>query len=226
MTTAPSLNNEETLTPIFIKHTTDAISNPFFELKVRLDTKSGQHIMARAFRRASFSLFSIDVILRIISQSQKKTDDNIDEVDKIINGYLDEEAKALENLHLQLEAVMKQANLNETIDYSLPQLYIVEVSSPQVKKLANIISHFDELMKMVDSLWMNGNFDNKQRTQMSHEWKSRVFKLTTKIIQLEKRARANANKDGLEESVIQAVGPDMTDDVDLENETSSATAVA
>jgi hypothetical protein len=64
-------------------------------------------------------------------------------------------------------------------------------------------------MTVMDALWLTGVLTNKQRADGAYQWRTRVLRTGRAIIEIERRARASAEKrgkgeelEGLEESEI------------------------
>jgi hypothetical protein len=70
-------------------------------------------------------------------------------------------------------------------------------------------------MTVMDTLWLTGVLTNKQRADGAYQWRTRVLRTGREIIEIERRARASAEKRGkgeelaeVEESVVaQEVSP-------------------
>jgi len=64
-------------------------------------------------------------------------------------------------------------------------------------------------MTVMDALWLTGVLTNKQRADGAYQWRTRVLRTGREIIEIERRARASAEKrgkgeelEGVEESEV------------------------
>ena len=74
-------------------------------------------------------------------------------------------------------------------------------------------------MTVMDALWLTGVLTNKQRADGAYQWRTRVLRTGREIIEIERRARASAEKRGkgeelagVEESVVAQEVPEEEED--------------
>ena len=186
-----------------------------------MNSLQAQRVMDRSFDRVSNSLFSIDVILRIIGEQ-----DEIDQVESVILELIAKVSEDLDKGTAQLRKVMEDNGIDGMPGYSNPTTYDIEISSPQVAQFVHLIRKLDTLMGLVDTLWLNAILSNKQRTEANYQWQQRLFKLAGRIIGLEKRARVAAHAKGKESEVAQAAPVAAQHELDAEVETDQPTTQA
>ena len=196
-------------------------SRPVFKNSVTMNSLQAQRVMDRSFDRVSNSLFSIDVILRIIGEQ-----DEIDQVESVILELIAKVSEDLDKGTAQLKKVMADNGIDGMPGYSHPTTYDIEISSPQVAQFVHLIRKLDTLMGLVDTLWLNAILSNKQRTEANYQWQQRLFKLAGRIIGLEKRARVAAHAKGKESEVAQAAPVAAQHELDAEVETDQPTTQA
>lgn len=187
-------------------------SRPRFKQKLVVHSLQAQRVIERSLSRVSYSLFSLDVILQIIGER-----DEVDQVEQVIHADIDKAGEDLDARIDQLEALMKQHNIQDIPSYSHPYEQVIEISSPQIRLFADLISKLDKLMALVDTLWLHGVLKSKQRTHVAQEWQQHLNKLAAKIIGVEKRARVSAHTKGKQEEVDQAA-PESSDHGDFDEE--------
>ncbi|MFC1380862.1 MAG: hypothetical protein G8D84_19315 [gamma proteobacterium symbiont of Clathrolucina costata] len=177
--------------------------------------------MHRSFEKLKQSLFSLSVILRIIS-------DNETEIEKI-DAYIDEQFAAVETdiaaEQARLKKVLADNGIEDLANYSKPESYEVEIDSPRANTFLRLNSQLDNLMLLIDTAWLCGEFDDKQKKNATFQWQQRLIKLAGRIIALEKRARVAATKKGKDEEV-QTHAPVDTSETDAEVAAAAAEADA
>ncbi|MCD8672421.1 hypothetical protein LUD45_34375, partial [Klebsiella pneumoniae] len=88
--------------------------------------------MERSFERVSNSLFSIDVILRIIGEQ-----DEIDQVETVILEHISKVSEDLDKATAQLNKLMEDNGIDMMPGYTNPNEYTIEINSPQVAQFAH-----------------------------------------------------------------------------------------
>jgi hypothetical protein len=81
-------------------------------------------------------------------------------------------------------------------------------------------------MTVMDALWLTGVLANKQRADGAYQWRTRVLRTGREIIEIERRARASAEKrgrgkelEGVEEPEVAREAPSEDSETeDLEGE--------
>jgi hypothetical protein len=74
-------------------------------------------------------------------------------------------------------------------------------------------------MTVMDALWLTGVLSNKQRADGAYQWRTRVLRTGREIIEIERRARASAEKrgkgeelEGMEDSEVVREVPEEEED--------------
>ncbi|MFC1337401.1 MAG: hypothetical protein G8D89_16455 [gamma proteobacterium symbiont of Clathrolucina costata] len=196
-------------------------SRAIISRKVAFNSLQAQRVMHRSFEKLKQSLFSLSVILRIIS-------DNETEIEKI-DAYIDEQFAAVETdiaaEQARLKKVLADNGIEDLANYSKPESYEVEIDSPRANTFLRLNSQLDNLMLLIDTAWLCGEFDDKQKKNATFQWQQRLIKLAGRIIALEKRARVAATKKGKDEEV-QTHAPVDTSETDAEVAAAAAEADA
>ncbi|EPK2935542.1 hypothetical protein I9Y58_004993, partial [Citrobacter freundii] len=125
-------------------------SRPVFKQVLKVNSLQAQRVMERSFERVSNSLFSIDVILRIIGEQ-----DEIDQVETVILEHISKVSEDLDKATAQLNKLMEDNGIDMMPGYTNPNEYTIEINSPQVAQFAHLIRKLDTLMGIVDTLWLN-----------------------------------------------------------------------
>lgn len=190
----------------------EVFSNPTFKRDVVLRTQQAQRIAKRSLEYAAYSLFSLDVILPLIGDT-----DVIEEVDTVISATMKEVLADQDKAQKQLKAVMEATDIKELTSYSNPITFLIEVQSPQIAQFIRIIEKLDELIQHIDTLWINGEIKSVKRSAENQVWQKRISKLATKIVTIEKRARIAAHDKGKGEEV-ERIAPQHTTEMQPEED--------
>lgn len=178
---------------------------------VEFNSLQAQRVMHRSFEKLKQSLFSLSVILRIIADDES-------EIEKI-DAYIDEQFNSVESdiatEQARLRKVLEDNGIEDLAGYSKPSTYSIEIDTPRAHTFLRLISQLDNLMLLIDTAWLCGEFDDKQKKNATFQWQQRLIKLSGRIIALEKRARVAATKKGKDEEV-ESQAPVDTSETDSE----------
>jgi hypothetical protein len=182
----------------------DAFSRPVFDQTIRIQSNHAQRLLDRGFLLVVRALYGIDVVLRIIGD-----DEEMDQVEEIVGKLIGELAGELKAEHARLAQLRETNGISATPRYTNPKRITVHISSPQLAQYTALIEELDRLMTVMDALWLTGVLTNKQRADGAYQWRTRVLRTGREIIEIERRARASAEKRGkgeelseVEESVV------------------------
>jgi len=200
----------------------DAFSRPVFDQTIRIQSNHAQRLLDRGFLLVVRALYGIDVVLRIIGD-----DEEMDQVEEIVGKLITELAEELKAEHARLAQLRETNGISATPRYTNPKQITVHISSPQLAQYTALIEELDRLMTVMDTLWLTGVLTNKQRADGAYQWRTRVLRTGREIIEIERRARASAEKQGksdelagVEELVVaQEVSPEESKPEDPEGAT-------
>jgi hypothetical protein len=68
-------------------------------------------------------------------------------------------------------------------------------------------------MTVMDALWLTGVLTNKQRADGAYQWRIRILRTGREIIEIERRARASAEKRGKGEELEGVEEPEVAREV-------------
>jgi hypothetical protein len=189
---------------ITVPPTSNGVSVPAFEQKIKLNTLQAQKVMKRVFSRAAGSLYRIDVILRIIGSDQ-----DAERVELVINTMLKEVEEALRDTEAEMAGMLEENGIDMLPVYDAPTEETVRITSPHVARFVSLVRKLDALVAQIDALWLSGLMTNKDRNDAVYRWQQRIIGLGSRVIGLERRARQAAKRQGKGEEV-DAQAPDDT----------------
>lgn len=182
-------------------------SKPVYTQSVSFNSSQVQRVVKRHLAKVTNALFSTDVILRIIGDEAE-----IDQLEELISEQIKAVKDDFKHETERLEKLMEDAGINEMPNYTNPTTINVQIKSPQTHEFIQLLSMLDELMGIMDCLWLNAILTSKQRTDASYQWQQRLMRLAGRIIGYESRARASARNQGVEEEVNSQVPEEPTNE--------------
>ena len=191
-------------------------SRPVFDQTITIHSNHAQRLLDRGFLLVVRALYGIDVVLRIIGD-----DEEMDQVEGIVGSLIGELATELRAEHARLAQLREANGISATPRYTNPKRITVHISSPQLAQYTALIEELDQLMTVMDALWLTGVLTNKQRADGAYQWRTRLLRTGREIIDIERRARKSAEKRGkgeelseVDESVVaqDVVAPEEPDE--------------
>lgn len=182
-------------------------SRAVIKRKVSFGSFQAQKVVTRSYEPLRRSLFQLSVILRIISNN----DAEIEKIDQ----YVDEQFTSLQTeLALEqarIQKILEDNGIEEYAVFSKPETFEPVIDSRRANTFLRLIGDLDHLMVLIETAWLTGEFDDRQRRMATLNWQQRLIKLAGRIIALENRARTAASKKGKDEQV-QEQAPANNDD--------------
>jgi hypothetical protein len=186
----------------------DAFSRPVFDQTIRIQSNHAQRLLDRGFLLVVRALYGIDVVRRIIGD-----DEEMDQVEEIVGKLITELAEELRAEHGRLAQLREANGISTTPRYTNPKQITVHISSPQLAQYTALIEELDRLMMIMDTLWLTGVLTNKQRADGAYQWRTRVLRTGREIIEIERRARASAEKRGKGDELAKVEEPVVAQEV-------------
>ncbi len=168
-----------------------SFSRPVFDETITIQSNHAQRLLDRGFLLVVRALYGIDVVLRILGD-----DEEMDQVEGIVGSLIGALATELRAEHARLAQLREANGISATPRYTNPRKITVHISSPQLAQYTALIEELDRLMTVMDTLWLTGVLTNKQRADGAYQWRIRVLRTGREIIEIERRARAAAQKRG------------------------------
>lgn len=171
-------------------------SRPEYRMDLVLNSVQAQRVFERSFQTMAYSLFALEVILRIMGEKPEVVNAVLATVEARIASMkqlIDQEARDLQAVALALGF--------QSPTYSQPVTVVAAISTPQVGMVAGMMRRMDEMMSMMDMLWLNGELTGEKRTAEQHRWERRFYSLAGFLHNLQARAREEAKRRGKSDEV-------------------------
>ena len=149
-------------------------SRPVFDQQVILQSEQAQRVYEREFRRVVEALYAIDVILRIIGDSQEA-----DSVESMVSEMIAECADEIKSEQARFDKLREDNGITAIPRYTHPGQVQIRIVSPQAAQFAALLQKMDALMISLDTLWLCGVMGNKQRGNGVYQWQQRLLRLRT-----------------------------------------------
>ncbi|WP_207462134.1 hypothetical protein [Azospirillum sp. SYSU D00513] len=184
-------------------------STPYLEKPLQIRSLQAQQIEQRGLQKTIDSMYIIDIIMRIVADP-----DEVDAVTKIITETLSAEGKELKAEIDRLRSVARDAGVSSTLSYNDERARVFAITTPHAMRLVKLVELFDEMMGLVDVLYLAGEIGGTAKVDAAHRWQKRIIRLFNKVITLEQRARLSAQNRGKGAEVNAAAGDKQTEAVE------------
>jgi len=168
-----------------------AISRPIFERTFSINSEQAIRVIRNSYHRLMVSLYAIDVILRIIGREE-----TVDEIESLVSQMIAECAEQLQQEKIRLEKLKADNGITETPTYTHPREFVAKIASPQIAQFVELIRLLDQLMIVMDTLWLCQIISNKHCIAARLEWQQRLQRLANKIVTMERHAHQAAYEQG------------------------------
>lgn len=175
------------------------ISRPVFERTFNINSEQAIRVIRDSYNRLMHSLYAIDVILRIIGQEQA-----VDELEELVSAMIAECAEDLQQEKARLDTLKSENGITETPTYTHPREFIAKIVSPQVAQFVELIRLLDQLIIVMDTLWLCQIIESKHYTAARYQWQQRLQRLASRIVTIERQAHQAAYEHGKGEEVRMA----------------------
>ncbi|WAR43360.1 hypothetical protein [Methylomonas rapida] len=177
--------------PVQPKSKRHTISRPIFERTFSINSEQAIRVIRDSYHRLMVSLYAIDVILRIIGREE-----TVDEVESIVSQMIAECAEQLQQEKSRLEKLKADNGITETPTYTHPREFLAKIASPQIAQFVELIRLLDQLMIVMDTLWLCQVISNKHCIEARYQWQQRLQRLANKIVTMERHAHQAAYEQG------------------------------
>jgi hypothetical protein len=172
------------------------ISRPVFERTIKVNSEQAIRVIRKSYDRLIKSLYAIDVILRIIGEEQA-----IDELEALVSNMISECAQQLQAEKSRLDSLCAENGITEKPIYTHPADFKAQIASPQIAQFLELIKLLDQLMMVMDTLWLCQILSSKQCAEARYQWQQRLQKLANRIVTIERLAHRAAYDQGRGEEV-------------------------
>ena len=173
-----------------------AISRPIFQRTFAVNSEQAIRVIRNSYQRLMVSLYAIDVILRIIGREE-----TVDEIESLVSQMIAECAEQLQQEKSRLETLKADNGISETPNYTHPREFVAKIASPQIAQFVELIRLLDQLMIVMDTLWLCQVISNKHCIAARLQWQQRLQRLANKIVTMERHAHQAAYEQGHGEEV-------------------------
>lgn len=178
------------------KITKPVISRPVFERTIKINSEQAIRVIRKSYDRLIKSLYAIDVILRIIGEERA-----IDELEGLVSNMIGECAQQLQAEKTRLDKMTADNGITETPVYTNPTDFKAQIASPQIAQFIELIKLLDQLMIVMDTLWLCQIVSSKQCVDARYQWQQRLQRLANRIVTIERIAHRAAYDQGRGEEV-------------------------
>ena len=173
-------------------------STALMKSTLTLNSEQGKSFAGSPFENMSHALFVIDVI------SRKRTENTANsklhrKVATAVSKRFQDMENDIKAETERLELFLKQAKVTERATYTNPTFRIVEVASPEVRRLCDLLMAFDNMIVLLDTAWLWRMIDTDDASKYRTAKKRELKKFLGSLMEHAKAAKQTVNASDDEE---------------------------
>lgn len=186
-------------------------SRPIFQRTIKLNSLQAKRIIDRSYKKLRHALFQTSVIMKITYSEEESA-----AIDATIDKNLDKEQQAINDEKARIQQILLDNGITNLATYTHPQEFTLEVDSPRASRFLKLVVEADELIGLIDTVWLCGEIKDNQKKDATFKLQQRLIKSAAQIISLESRTRAAAHRRGAGDLVNAAAPQEEIGELDQE----------
>jgi len=171
-------------------------TRPYLPYPLSIKSLPARRVFGREMFRSLGALFTIDVVLAVVADQKMSTT-----LMDVVRGKIDKLKAEMSADMAQVDELMTSCGIVEEVRYSDPFEAEVRVYSPEARVVLNLLSEMDKLIRKVDVLWLSGEMDSSNRSNINFQWQNKLIKLGRSIVNDARRAMKAAHSKGKAEEI-------------------------
>lgn len=151
-------------------------STPSLAGTLVLNTEQAKRFGGNTFDTLTTSLFTIDVMARKMAKHNKSF--NLKAVEDAVSSLIDSMKAEIAGEIQRMEHFLAAEMITSTVTYSNPLERKFRITSPEIKRVSDLINDFDRLIVLIDTAWLHGKLDSDE----ADEFRSKKVKAVTKCL--------------------------------------------
>ncbi|WP_095158189.1 hypothetical protein [Pseudomonas sp. Irchel 3E13] len=197
-------------------------SNATLESTYTLCTEQAQRVHRRCFEGAARALFTVDVVARAMSQSNKAF--NYDEVINAVGTMMvNLETEIIKERDRYTHMIVAAGQEGVVARFDNAQEYKFTVSTPAIMRFAQIIQAFDQMLVQAQTAWLLCILPSDKNSLVANERMRQVMKVIRKLQNMASEARKKARKEPTASDIAKTLG-DAAEESEVDTSTAKAIA--
>ena len=185
-------------------------SRPVAQRKLLISTVNVHKVYNRSYEFAINGLFNLEAVLPIITDDKESLQKLMDSVQALITDC----GTDFSNRTSQYQKLLDDNGITSLMEYTNSRSIEFTLYSPMAGQLVSLFKAADDLIIVVDTLWMNGVFTAIQRKDAMYEVQQRLSRLCGRVGGMSESAYKAARRAGREDvsDLIKRQDADEIDD--------------
>ena len=115
-----------------------------------------------------------------------------DRIEAESGALIEEGAQALAAEITRVSALRETEGVTVIPCYSHPGEIPIRILCPRALDFLAMVKGLDELMVLIDSLWLSGLLTNRHRSEAAYQWQQRILRIARRIAAIETAVRSQA----------------------------------
>lgn len=157
--------------PKRFKHSTPSLAGTLV-----LNTEQAKRFGGNTFDTLTTCMFTIDVMARKLAKHNKSF--NLKAVEEAVTALIENMKSEIEGEIQRMEHFLAAEKITGTVTYSNPLERKFRITSPEIKRVSDLINNFDRLIVLIDTAWLHGKLDSDE----AEEFRTKKVKAVTKCL--------------------------------------------
>ena len=115
-----------------------------------------------------------------------------DRIEAESGALIEEGAQALASEIARVSALRETEGVTVVPCYSHPGELSIRILCPRALDFLSMVEGLDELMVLIDSLWLSGLLTNRHRSEAAYQWQQRILRIARRIAAIESAVRSRS----------------------------------
>lgn len=151
---------------------------------VTFRTLHGQKVYKRNYKVYSRAVYNIGVMLRVIGKEEEAV-----EMETLIDKEISKISESMRGEKARLQSIIDDVAIESMVKYTDPVEEDVIISTPRGKQYLNLIISLEDLVSLVDTLWLEGELDDAQQVALNRQWRQSLMKMGRRVIHMNNEIR-------------------------------------
>lgn len=167
-------------------------STAIIKRQITCQTEEAKGFLGNKLNSIAVALFILDVTSRKrIARLNLSTKDH-KAASKALNKLFTDFEQEVTDETARLEAVLKAQGVTSRAEHNNPGSAEVEITTPELKRVVDILLAFDKLMVLTDTIWLMGFMETEVANQFRKQKAAQFKRLISSVYKLSQAAKQSA----------------------------------
>jgi hypothetical protein len=159
-------------------------SHPCIERDITLHSTYPQRVFDKIFERTQHAIYAVVVMTPVLGTQQDAAQFN-----EVLQEMYERVEFDLREQIAQMKELLATHEIKDTVAYTDTSTRKASLYTPECGRFADMLTQFDEIVSMADTLWMGRAWKREQRSECIFHWRRVIMRFANDLMDLQKRSR-------------------------------------